>query len=75
MRTLEDGSGTDGEVYLAFVAAIEAVFASRDPVLTTACRAGGAFGPKPRFQVNPRCFRIWNQFEEFKGAYRALAHE
>lgn len=75
MRTLKDGAGANREVCLAFIAAIEAALAGCDAILTTASRAGYALGPKPRFQVNPRCFRVWDQCEEFKGAYRALAHE
>jgi len=74
MRTLEDGPCTDSEIYLAFVAAIEAALAGRDAILAAASRADNAVRPKPCFKINPRCFRVWNQLEEFKGAYCALAH-
>lgn len=75
MRPLEDGSGANGEVQLAFIATIEAVLAGCDAILAAASGASDAVGPEPSFKVNPRCFRVWDHCKELESAYCALAHE
>src|ERR1035437_5945188 len=75
MRPLKDGSCPHGVVNLAFVATVEAALAGCDPVLAAACRTDCTVRPKTRFKVDASGFRVWDQCEEFKSAYRALAHE
>jgi len=75
VETLEDGSGTHGEVLLTGVATVEATLADSDSGVALAHTARWALGPEPRFEVNPCGFLIGKQCEQLERADCACAHE
>jgi hypothetical protein len=74
VRPLEDGSCTNREVKLAFVATMETSLAWRDAVLTGAGWAGDALGPETAFEVDSRRFLIGKHLEQLEGADSRSAH-
>src|SRR5579862_141025 len=74
VRPLEDRSGANRKILFALVAAVEAVFARRDPVASSANWAARAFRPKQPLQIGPRGFLIGKHLEKLEGRNRALAH-
>jgi hypothetical protein len=74
VRPLEDGSGTNREVKLAFVAAMEASFAGGDAILTGASWAGNAFRPETALKVDSRRFLIGKHLKQFEGADSGATH-
>ena len=71
---LEDCSCPDSEVFVAGVAAVEAFLATSDALARITYRADGAVRPQPTLQIQPRCFGVWEHFEDLERADRALAH-
>ena len=74
VRPLENGSGADSEIQLAFVAAVEPVLASGETILTSAGRAGRPLGPETRFEVHSRRLCVGEHGEKLEGTDCALAH-
>ena len=74
VRPLEDGSGADREVELAWVTAVIAALARRDPIKRSARRADRAVRPEPRFQAEPGALLIGEHLEKLEGADGGLAH-
>ena len=76
MRPLKDRAGTDREVDLAGVAAVESDTGARcDPITCFASRARGTVRPQATFQVLPRGLFVREEFKQLEGAYGGLAHE
>ena len=75
MRPLENRCRADGEVQLALIAAVEAVFAGSDTFVPCTSRAGSSIRPKAGLKVNPRCLLVGEHCEKLEGRNCALAHE
>jgi len=67
VRALEYRAGAHRKVFLALIAAIEAVLACRDPLAKAAYRAFWAFRPKVLFKVDARRLLIREHLEQFEG--------
>ena len=67
VAALEDGAGPDGEVFLALVAAVEAILARRDALAKATAGARGAVRPKALFHVDSSCFRVGKHLEKLEG--------
>ena len=74
MRTLKNRARTNGEIELAGVAAMEAVFARGEPIPRVASRTDRAVGPEPIFQIRARGFFVRDKLEKLKRADCAFAH-
>jgi hypothetical protein len=74
MGTLKDRSGSDGEVDLTGIAAIEAALSGSDSLASLASRTDSAIGPKSRFQIDPCGFRIGKHLEQLERANCGLTH-
>lgn len=73
--TLEDSAGSDREIFMAWVAAIEATFASRNALPKATRWAHGTVRPAAGFKIASRRFLVREHFEEFESADGDFAHE
>jgi len=67
VRALEYRASAHRKVFLALVAAIEAVLACRDPLAKAAYRAFWAFRPKVLFKIDARRLLVREHLEQFEG--------
>ncbi len=68
MGPLEDSSCPHGEVQLAGVTAVVAIFADGDSLHTLALWADNAIRPETRFEIGSCARFVWEHLEKFKGA-------
>lgn len=74
VRALEDGSGSDGEIEQAGVAAVEAALAGADAHRLAARRAGGPVRPAPRLEIDAGALLIGEHLKQFKSADGGFTH-
>jgi hypothetical protein len=67
VRALEYRAGAHRKIFLALVAAIEAVLACRDPLAKAAYGALWAFRPKVLFKIDARRLLVREHLEQFEG--------
>jgi hypothetical protein len=75
VAALEDRAGTDGEVKLAFVAAMKASLAGRDAILTGTGWAGDTFRPETALKIGSSRLFVGKYLEELKSTDSRTAHD
>jgi hypothetical protein len=74
MRTLENRSRANGEVFLALVAAVKSALARCNAFAQSARRTTRALRPEAAFKVQPGAFLIREHFEKLESGNGAFGH-